>query len=318
VLGISLLTPYAALVGLLGALPLAAWAGGRRRGARVARALGLPASVPGDWVVPAALVLVSALVALAAAQPVHARTQSRAVRTDAQALYVLDTSPSMLAAAGPGAQDRLEQARRIVLAMQAATPEIPAGVASFTDRVLPDLFPSADAAAFASTVTAAIKVNEPPPRDTHVKATSFAALGDAVHSGFFAPGASRRVMVVVSDGESRTFDAQALARAFASHPATSLVAIRVGTSRDRIWRGSSANPGYTPDPGAARSLSALTGATGTLAPDAAAGARAVRAAVGEGRATRQGTTSGRTALAPYVLAFALLPLAGLLLVRNFL
>lgn len=317
-LGLHFLTPVAGLVGLAGAAPLAAWLVGRRRGNRIAHALGLPVAGGREWIAPAALVLLSVLLGLAAAQPVRARTRSREVRTNAQALYVLDTSRSMLAATGPHAPDRLEQARRVVLAMQRATPEIPAGVASFTDRVLPDLFPSADASAFVSTVTDAIQVDEPPPRDANVKATTFAALGDAVHAGFFSPKATRRVLIVVTDGESRAFDAAAVARAFAARPATRLVALRVGTSADRIWQGSKPDPAYTPDPGAGRSLAALTAATGTLAGNPAAGARAVRAALGQGRLIRAGSTVGRTALAPYFLAFALLPLAALLFVRNFL
>jgi hypothetical protein len=318
VLGLHFLTPVAGLVGLAGALPLGAWLAGRQRGLRIAHVLRLPAAGSGGWIAPAALVLLSVLLGLAAAQPVRARTQSREVRTDAQALYVLDTSRSMLAASGPHAPDRLEQARRVVLAMERATPDIPSGVASFTDRVLPDLFPSADASAFVSTVTDAIQVDQPPPRDENVKATTFAALGDAVHSGFFSPSARRRVLVVVTDGESRAFDAAGVARAFAARPATSLVAIRVGSAADRIWQSGKADPAYTPDPGAGRSLSALTGATGTLAGGAQAGALAVRAALGQGRVIREGTTAGRTALAPYFLALALVPLAGLLFVRNFL
>jgi hypothetical protein len=317
VLGLTFLTPLAALVGLVGAVPVAAWALGRRRGARVARALRLPTGVPGDWVAPVALVLLSLLLALAAAQPVRARTTSREVRTDAEALYVIDTSPSMRAASGPHALDRLAQASRIALAMRAAMPEVPAGVASFTDRVLPDLFPSADASAFASTVTDAIRIDAPPPRDENVVATTFTALGEAAHSGFFQKSATRRVLIVVTDGESRAFDAAGLARTLAARPATHLVAIRVGGSGDRIWQGGKADPAYTPEPGAGRSLEALTNASGTLASTATAGVRAVRAALGRGHVARQGTTAGRSALAPYLLALALVPLSALLLVRNF-
>ena len=316
-LGLTFLTPIAALVGLVGALPLAAWALGRRRGARAARALRLPTGARGDWVAPAALVLLSILVALAAAQPVRAHTVKREVRTDAAALYVLDTSLSMRAAFSPHAPDRLAQARRIALAMRAALPDIPSGVASFTDRVLPDLFPTADEAAFASTVTDAVAIDAPPPRDENTRATTFAALGEAAHSGFFPKTATRRVLIVVTDGESRAFDAAGLARTLASHPATRLVAVRVGSSGDRIWQGAKADPAYTPAADAERSLKALTNATGTLASGPAAGVRAVRAALGSGHEARQGTTTGRRALAPYLLALALVPLAALLLVRNF-
>ncbi|MEA2208328.1 MAG: hypothetical protein QOF54_805 [Solirubrobacteraceae bacterium] len=316
-LGLTFLTPVAALVGLVGLVPLIAWALGRRRGARVARALQLPTGVPGDWLAPGALVALSLLLALAAAQPVRARTTSRDVRTDAEALYVIDTSPSMRAASRPHAPDRLAQARRIALAMREAMPEVPAGVASFTDRVLPDLFPSADASAFASTVRDAIRIDAPPPRDENVIATTFDALGEAAHSGFFQQSAKRRVLVVVSDGESRAFDAAGLARTLAASPATQLVAIRVGGSGDRIWQNGKADPAYTPEAGAARSLQALTNATDTPAADAPAGVRAVRAALGRGPVARQGTTAGRSALAPYLLALALVPLGALLLVRNF-
>jgi hypothetical protein len=316
VLGLTFLTPVAALVGLVGALPLAAWALGRRRGARTARALELPTGVHGDWIAPGALVLLSALLALAAAQPVRAHTVKREVRTDAAALYVIDTSLSMRAASSAHAPDRLAQARRIALAMQAALPDIPAGVASFTDRVLPDLFPTADTSAFASTVTDAVAIDAPPPRDENTRATTFAALGEPAHSGFFAKAATRRVLVVVTDGESRAFDAAGLARTLASQPATKLVAIRVGSSGDRIWQGGKADPAYTPAADAQRSLEALTNATGTLASGPAAGVRAVRAALGRGHEARQGTTSGRRALAPYLLALALVPLGALLLVRN--
>jgi hypothetical protein len=316
VLGVTFLTPAAGLVGLAGALPLGAWLLGRRRGARAARALGLAAAVDRDWIAPVALVAISALVGLAAAQPVHARSVSREVRTDAQALYVLDTSESMLAARGPNATDRLDQARRVALAMRRELPDIPSGVASLTDRLLPDLLPTADESAFVSTVTDAVQVNEPPPRDENALATTFDALAE-VRSGYFAPAIHRRVLVVVTDGESRAFDAAGVARTLAQRPATTVVAIRVGGAGDRIWRNGKADPGYAPEAGAGRELAALAGAGGTLAPDAAAGARAVRAALGTGRTARQGMTSGRTALAPYLLALALVPLAGLLLVRNF-
>ena len=242
-LGLTFLTPVAALVGLVGALPLAAL--GARAAARSAHGARAPVATSRARRLgrPRALVLLSALLALAAAQPVRAHTVKREVRTDAAALYVLDTSLSMRAASSPHAPDRLAQARRIALAMQAALPDIPAGVASFTDRVLPDLFPTADTAAFASTVTDAVAIDAPPPRDENTSATTFAALGEAAHSGFFPKAATRRVLIVVTDGESRAFDAAGLARTLASHPATRLVAIRVGSSRRPHLAGREGRPG---------------------------------------------------------------------------
>ena len=100
VLGVSFLTPLAALFVLAGAVPLGALVLLERRARQLRRLLrvggpGRRALVP----VGVALVLLPALVAVAAAQPVVIRQRLVSERADAQAIVLFDTSLSMRAAA---------------------------------------------------------------------------------------------------------------------------------------------------------------------------------------------------------------------------
>jgi len=74
-----------------------------RTSSRIRRALSLP-HPRSRTVLPVAvaLVLLTSLVAVAAAQPVVVRAQLVNERADAQAFFVFDTSLSMQASAGPG------------------------------------------------------------------------------------------------------------------------------------------------------------------------------------------------------------------------
>ena len=108
--GVSFLTPVDAVFALAAAVPLAALLMTERRSERVRAALrlrrpGRRAFAP----VAGALLLLPALVAVAAAQPVVVRQQLVRERGDAQAFIVIDTSESMRAAAGRG---RLRCAQR--------------------------------------------------------------------------------------------------------------------------------------------------------------------------------------------------------------
>jgi hypothetical protein len=130
---IVLLTPLAALVALAMLLPLAAFVIAERRVATVRELLTLPAPRTGvDVAALAALVAVVALLALAAAQPALSNTHSQRVRTDAEALFVLDTSQSMAASAGPKGKTRLERATAAAARLRAAVPSVPSGVATLT------------------------------------------------------------------------------------------------------------------------------------------------------------------------------------------
>ena len=92
------------------------------------------------------------------------RTQTpRRQRTDAQAFVVIDTSRSMAARPSPTGASRLQRAKQLALAIGPQLGDVPVGVATFTDRVLPDLFPTSDRATYDSTVSA-LGIEDPPPR----------------------------------------------------------------------------------------------------------------------------------------------------------
>jgi hypothetical protein len=91
--GVSFLTPLDALFALAVALPLAALVATERRSGRIRRALALPAprrlaAVP----VGVALIALTSLVAVAAAQPIVVRQRLVNERADAQVFFVFDTS----------------------------------------------------------------------------------------------------------------------------------------------------------------------------------------------------------------------------------
>ena len=150
---LTFLTPSAGLLALLALIPLAALvvAGRHVRRARAVLRLGAPTGGGARWR-PIAVLSVPLLVALALAQPVLRRHGTVSTRADAGVFVVVDTSSSMAAASSAHAPSRLAQARRIARAVGSQLPGIPLGVATFTDRVLPDLFPTVDAAVFNSTI----------------------------------------------------------------------------------------------------------------------------------------------------------------------
>src|SRR5207245_1127951 len=80
----------------------------------------------------------------AGTQPTLVRRSQHHVRKDAQAWFVLDTSLSMKAAAGPAAPTRFERAQALAIRLRRKLGDVPVGIASITDRALPHLFPTAD------------------------------------------------------------------------------------------------------------------------------------------------------------------------------
>jgi hypothetical protein len=308
---IYFLTPRAAWLALLALVPLAALAVAARRVARARRVLQLPDPGPGDrWRRAGLLVAVVLLLVLAAMQPaVRAETSVRE-RSDAAAFVVMDVSRSMAASHAPGSPTRLARAKQAALALGSQLGGIPLGVATFTDRVLPDLFPTSDTAAYDSTI-ASLTANSPPPRDVNTVATTFDALNALATQGFFRPSVKKRAVVLITDGESRAFDPAAIADVLRSH-GTALSVIRVGDGADRVWR-SDGKPeaNFRPDPAGARlNVARLERAAG-VAPGADA-ASVVKRAVGSGPTSVVGVEPRSRTLAPYVAALALLPLALLL------
>src|SRR4029077_5564049 len=99
------------------------------------------------------------------------------------------------------ARSRLAQARELARSVGSQLPGIPLGVATFTDRVLPDLFPTQDAAVFDSTIDT-LRIDSPPPRETSRVSTNFSALAALANVDFFSPAERHRTLLLITDGES--------------------------------------------------------------------------------------------------------------------
>ena len=198
---LTFLTPLAGLLAVLALVPLAALAVGLRRVRRVRAVLRLPArGLELDWLRIVVLAGVPLLLALALTQPALRRSGSDSARADAAVFVVVDTSSSMGAASSANAPTRLEQAKRLAIGVASQLGGIPVGVASFTDRVLPNLFPTIDRAVVDSTIRS-LATDSPPPRETSRVATSFAALGALERSSFFTAAQSHRALLLLTDGE---------------------------------------------------------------------------------------------------------------------
>jgi hypothetical protein len=313
----TFLSPLGALVGVAVVLLLAAYALGARQSARGRRLLGLAPPPRGrDSVLPA-LAAVPLLLALAATQPAIRTRRAQPVRTDAEAFFVFDVSRSMLASPRAHAPTRLDQARAAALRLRAAVPSVPVGVASLTDRVLPHLFPTVDRAAFATTIRDAIGIERPPPQELEPNATSFAPLGALGTQGYFQGSAKTRIVVLFTDGESRPFDASAVARGLGN---SKLLIVRIWSAADRVrGPGGRIEEAYRPDRRSAEVVAQLASAAGGRAFDSSrlgAADAALRADAGRGPTRARGVEVRTMTLAPYVAVLAFAPLAFVLWRRN--
>jgi hypothetical protein len=306
------LTPEAALLALAALLPLGAGALGAARAGRLRRALRL--SPPRRSVLAARLVAGAAAIALlgaAAAQPALRHGATHRIRGGVQVLFVIDTSRSMAAASTATSPTRLERAAAAAKELRAAIPDVEAGLASMTDRVLPNLLPVADPSAFDRTVDDAIGIETPPPRISTVRATTYEALNAIPAGNLFAPGAKRRVLVLLTDGESELFNTPGVGRALGG---MQLLAVRFWGARESIFgTGGAADAAYRPDPTGGELLAELAAVMrGRVLEERRLGAAfaALRSLVETGP-TIEAASGERplTPLAPYVAALALLPLA---------
>jgi hypothetical protein len=317
---LTFLSPLAGLVGLLALLGIAALVRSERRSRRLCAVLGLrPRSRLAPVVRALAIAAAGALLGIAAAQPVVAEPRLKQGRTDAGALFVFDISRSMLARSSLSSPSRFDRARKLAVELRAQIPEVPAGVASLTDRVLPLLFPTPDESAFDATVTRALGIERPPPdRSGHGRATSLAALGNLGRLNFFAPNALKRVAVVLTDGESLPVNVPLL-RDRLDQGGIKPVFIRVWAADERVFDARGRPAAYRPDPASGGALSELaTAVFGRAVGEGKPGRAldAIRSAVGEGPTGPAGRELHTEALAPYAVLAAGLPLLFLLWRRN--
>jgi hypothetical protein len=314
------LTPLAALIGLAVVVPVAAALLVSRRAARIRRGLQLQSLRRRSRAVPvAALISAGALVGLAAAQPVLERSTHFRVRSDAEAYVVVDISRSMLARADRGSPARIDRAASAAIEVRDELGGIKVGIASMTDRVLPHLFPSANEDVFRATVEQAIGIDRPPPRERlSANGTTLEALTALATNRFFSPTVQHRVVVVVTDGETRPLNEGAVAAGLARPPAIETVFVHVWGPSERVFVQGIAAPDYAPDPTSRASLDRLARATGGTVyseDEVGAAARQARRLLGSGPTVVQRDRREREPLAPLAAAAAFLPL-GLLLGRR--
>ena len=314
------LTPAGALFALGALLPLAALALNERRARRARRALGVDAP-PYSSYVPAAtaLALVPVLLALAVAQPVLRSTRTVRQRTDAQAFYVFDTSESMRASAGPRRATRLARALASASQMHLALHDIPSGIATMTDRVLPNVFPTGSEQVFTATLAETVGVDRPPPKGLNDIATTYASLDTFAGTNFFSEGIPNRLVILFTDGETAPYFTGDLHEALRAAPHTRFVIVRVGGASDRIFIGNRPDRNYRPDPAAGqatRTLARVVGGRAFSEGDASGAVNAARALLGKGPLHGVGEGLHVIALARWLVLASLLPLVVLLWRRN--
>lgn len=312
----AFLTPLAALAALAALVPVAAGLAGRRRAAALRHQLGLSAPRRSADVAPLAAAAVAiGLLGLAAAQPVLTHESALRIRTGVQVLFVLDTSRSMAASSGPGTPTRLDRARRAALRLRAAVPGVAAGVATLTDRVLPDLLPVAGTRGFDAVVQRVVRINSPPPVSSSFRITTYQALAGIGSGNFFAARTGRRIVVLLSDGETRSFDASAVARALPARRGYRFLALRFWRPDERVYAGNGRpEPDYRPDPAGGPLMAGLSTVTGGRFFDEGgigAASAYLRSVSDRGpTVTTRLTAPGQTPLAPYIAGISLLAILG--------
>jgi hypothetical protein len=163
-----------------------------------------------------------------------------------------------------------------------------------------------DEHAYLSVVARAYGIQKPPPSvDGDPVATTFSELSEVVSQTFFSRTARKRVLVVLSDGETRPFDARGtLAALRRAHTTPVLV---------RFWKADERIPHETYRPSQADELRRLRAAGWPAFGEGRTEAvlERIREAVGSGPTTHVGFGRRETTIAP---AIALASLAPLLLV----
>jgi hypothetical protein len=324
---LEFLTPAGALLALVVLVPVAAYLAMSRRADRMRLDLRLPGLAARRRIVPlGALLCVAGLLGLSAAQPVLQHSTTRKVRADAEVLIAIDVTRSMLARTSLDAATRLERAKAAAAQIRATLDGVPVGLASLTNRVLPHLFPSADEDVFRTTLERAIGIERPPPGSNFLSAqqgapntaTDLDSLSLVARQNFYSPSARRRLLVVLTDGESTPVSYPLVAERL-REGGIETVFVQFWGKDEGVFTAGKPEPQYVPDPAARSLLQALAAATGGSVfdeSDIGGASRALREAIGSGPTIAEGQHPDRTALAPYLAIVAFLPLSFLLWWRD--
>ena len=179
---------------------------------------------------------------------------------------------------------------------------MPSGIATFTDRVLPDLLPVTDVAAFDSVLTRAVAIESPPPVETlGVRVTNYVGLEDIGSGNYFDPGVARRVVVLLTDGESLPFDPRQIAAQLSRASGYRFLAIRFWAAGEGVYDANGRRePGYHPSPAGKVLLAQLAAGLGGRSyeeADLGAAADYLHQIVGTGRTVTHSAPGGECAYA---------------------
>jgi hypothetical protein len=221
----------------------------------------------------------------------------------------------MMASHGATGPTRLARAKAAALRIRNTIAEVPSGIATLTDRALPSLFPNADPNVFAQTLRNAVAIENPGPISSNVLASSLDAVGALGNQNFFDPRIRRRLVVVLTDGESTAVHQRELSQALGAGPGVKLIVVHVWSPSERVYDSGRPEEGYHVHLDSPTLVSLLAQAGGGRvygegSIDSAA--RAAQAALGNGPTRVLGRTERTRTLAPYVALLALLPLLYLL------
>jgi hypothetical protein len=242
---LGLLTPWGLALGLLGILPVAAavWREQTARRARAGLGLAHP-TLRSRLARPLLLALAFALLGLAAARPLVRDQQTQRERKDAQLIFVVDNSRSMLASRGRHGTPRWQRAIGAAEQIHAALPAVPSGVVALNDRLLPYLFPTTQEQVLHLVLHDAYAINEPLPTTQTHWTTYLGAVG-ALANGYFVDDVRHKVAVVITDGETRTYSPFVLAQDLQAK-GIDLLYLRIWDKTERIYRAGGTTERYEP------------------------------------------------------------------------
>ena len=318
----TFVSPFGALIALAVVAPLVAFLISERNRERVIGILGIPGTgAASRWAVVTTLVAIAALLGAAAAQPTLVNRSAREVRSDAAAFVVIDTSRSMLASSGPGGPTRFERAKKFAFQFRNQLSDIRVGLATFTDRILPTIFPTADREAFDVAIRQSIGIEQPPPSDgSNTLITTLSALTSIAMDNYFEPDAKKRLVVVLTDGESAPFFDGSIGALFRGPPPVHTIYVQFWHRGERVYLpDGKPEPRYRMDPAAERTITRLAEASDGVAirnENARAAVETARTMLGNGPKTSDARERRRVELAPYLAFGVLAPLGFLLYRRN--
>lgn len=218
----------------------------------------------------------------------------------------------------PGGRTRYDRALRTVERMRSALADVPAGIASITDRPVPHLFPTTDADVFSAVLHRAVGIERPPPEVGNAlrgTVSSFDPLVQLGTAGYFPRRTKHRLAVLVTDGESASYQPEAIARQLRVDRVALLV-VRFWSANERVLRNGKPEP-YRPSTIGLAPLRRLvaTGAGLYDESEVPAALGAARRSLGQGPTAVTGR-AGHRELAPYAALAAVVPLAFVLWRRD--